>query len=188
MPARCAHGLRKTSAGDSGKAPGDSRAWRSAVLAPAGAAVTSGADLVGWRERIALPDLGISVISAKTDTGARTSAIHAGDIEPYLKGGAPWVRFLVHPRRKDSARVIECHAAVSDQRAVRNSGGTARRRYFVETTFVIGAHKFRTQLSLADRRQMGYRMLLGRTALRRRFLVDVSRSFAQGRPRISEAS
>ncbi len=140
------------------------------------------APIVGWRERIGLPELGVAAISAKTDTGARTSAIHAAQIEPYLKGGAPWVRFVVHPRRQDSQRSLECHAAVSDQRPVRNSGGQARTRYFIETTFVIGSHAFTAQLSLADRRQMGYRMLLGRTALRRRFLVDVSGSFVQGRP------
>ncbi len=138
--------------------------------------------LVGWRERLALPELGIALITAKTDTGARSSSIHAGQIEPYSSGGAPWVRFLVHPDRRDWSKVVECHAAVSDQRAVRNSGGVARRRFFIETTFVVGTHHFRSQLSLADRQRMDYRMLLGRLALRRRFAVDVAQSRIQGQP------
>lgn len=137
---------------------------------------------VGWRERLALPDLGIYSISAKTDTGARSSSIHAAKIEPYLKGGAPWVCFVVHPRRRDAARAVECHAPVAAHKAVRNSGGVARRRYFVETTFVIGSTAFTSALSLADRQQMGYRMLLGRVALRDRFSVDVGQSYVQGRP------
>lgn len=140
---------------------------------------------IGWRERVTFPELGIVRIAAKTDTGARNSSLHAFKIEEFSKGGAPWVRFGIHPKRHRIDTEQWCEAAVADTRVVRNSGGQDSHRYFIETELVIGKVAFSALVSLANRDRMGYRMLLGRTAIADRFLVDASRSYIQGRKRSS---
>ena len=132
---------------------------------------------IGRRERLGLPDLGISRIVAKVDTGAHSSALHAFSITEFRKGGARWVRFGVYPRRQSAGSQRWCEAPVVDTRTVRSSGGHESHRYFIATTIALNEISFEAMLSLADRHSMGYRMLLGRSAIAGRFLVDVSRSF-----------
>jgi hypothetical protein len=136
---------------------------------------------VGWREWMALPDLGIDHIKVKVDTGARTSALHAFFVEPYMQHNHEWVRFRIHPLQKNTQKVIECNSPVKDRRVVTDSGGHRDYRYVIETTFSLGEITWSSELTLTDRDTMKFRMLLGRTALDGMFLVDPSASYLLGR-------
>jgi len=138
--------------------------------------------VLGWREWIALPELGINPIKAKIDTGARTSALHAFMIDPYKKGKQPWVRFAIHPIQKQTDVVIECHAPVKDRRIVSDSGGHKQRRYVIETDLVIGTHRINAEITLTNRDSMLFRMLIGRTALGNAYFINAHASFLQGHP------
>lgn len=142
--------------------------------------------VVGWREHVALPALGIDAIDCKVDTGARTSSLHAFDIEVFDRAGHEWVRFGVHPIRRDEDTTIRCEAPVLGEREVTNSGGASELRVVVRTDLHLGENHFPIELNLTDRSTMGYRMLLGRTAMHHRIWVDPSASFRQGRPRQPE--
>ncbi len=136
---------------------------------------------LGWREWITLPDLGLSHIKAKVDTGARTSALHAFEISEEQHEGARWVRFLMHPDQHDQENVVECRARVSDEREVRDSGGHVTLRYVIETTLQLGGHDWPIELTLTPRDDMLFRMLLGRSAMNQRCLVDPARSYLVGK-------
>lgn len=142
--------------------------------------------VVGWREHVALPGLGIDRIDCKVDTGARTSSLHAFEIEVFERKGHEWVRFGVHPKRRDDESTVRCEARVLAERTVTNSGGASETRYVVRTELHLGEQRFPIELNLTDRSTMGYRMLLGRTAMHHRIWVDPSASFRQGRPREPE--
>lgn len=133
--------------------------------------------VIGWREQVALPDLGIQQIKAKIDTGARSSALHAFDVEIFKRDGKPMVRFKVHPYQRDTHRTITAEAELLDQRQVRNSGGQTQVRPVIQTTIELNGYTFPIELTLTNRDVMGFRMLLGRQAVRRRFLVDAGQSF-----------
>ena len=135
---------------------------------------------LGWREWLSLPDLGIMHIKAKVDTGARTSALHAFYVDPYRYKGAEWVRFGIHPIQQNNEFSQECKAIVLDRKLVSDSGGHKEERYFIETTFVVGEKHWRAQLTLTNRDSMRFRMLLGRTALQGRFLVNSAVSYQAG--------
>lgn len=137
------------------------------------------AERVGWREWISLPGLGIDAIKAKVDTGARTSALHAFRVDAFSRAGEDWVAFALHPEQRNKRRVIECESQVLDRRIVRDSGGHEELRYVIATRIVLGSHTFDAELTLTDRDSMRFRCLLGRTALRGRFLVDCGRSYLQ---------
>lgn len=130
---------------------------------------------------MALPELGVAQIKAKVDTGARTSALHAFRVEAFDRENAPWVRFALHPVQGDTAEVVECEAPVVDRRTVRDSGGHEELRYVIETTIVLGERQMRAEMTLTNRDDMRFRVLLGRTLLRQRFLVDSGRSYLCGR-------
>src|SRR5690606_14156228 len=121
---------------------------------------------IGWKEWGALPELGIDHIHMKTDTGAKTSAIHTIDFDLYEKDNQEWVRFTVAPIQDDSDTTVECHLPVQDKRIVTNSGGMRSHRIVVETLLKIGSHERRIELTLACRKKMKFRMLLGRQAMR----------------------
>ncbi|MBZ8179047.1 ATP-dependent zinc protease family protein [Oscillatoria salina] len=137
--------------------------------------------IIGWRERIALPELGISQVKAKIDTGARSSALHAFDVEIFPRDGQEMVRFQVHPYQRDSKTTVVAEAKLLDRREVRNSGGVAQLRPAIATVVELGGIQWQIELTLTNRDVMGFRMLLGRQALRRRFLVDPGNSFVQSR-------
>ena len=136
---------------------------------------------VGWREWVGLPDLGIEKIKAKVDTGARTSAIHAFRLVTEEREDGLWVKFAVHPKQRTEQVVACCEARVSDQRTVRDSGGHEEQRYVIETNIELGDQKWPIEVTLTARDNMGFRMLLGRTAIRKRFVVDSGRSYLVGR-------
>ena len=139
--------------------------------------------VIGWREWLRLPELGIERIKAKIDTGARTSSLHAFDLEPFEIDGQPWVRFLVHPIQRDAETTVEVTAPLVDERMVKPSTGKASLRPVIRTPLVLGRRRWPIEITLVNRDVMGFRMLLGRRALRRRVLIDPSRSFLVGKPR-----
>ena len=131
-----------------------------------------------------LPDLGIPAIKAKIDTGARTSALHAFFIEPFEENGKKKVRFKIHPLQRRTDIELTCIADVVDRRMVSDSGGHREMRYVISSRIIINSTEIDAEITLTDRDNMRFRMLLGRTALGDRFLVDPNRSFLAGpRPR-----
>ncbi len=136
---------------------------------------------LGWREWISFPELGIDRLKAKVDTGARTSCLHAFRVTPFLRDGARWVQFDVHPLQKNTQKVVSCEAPVLDRRQVRDSGGHEELRYVIETAVAIGGDVIRAELTLTDRDTMKFRALLGRTAMRGRYVVDPGRSYLVGK-------
>lgn len=138
---------------------------------------------IGWREWIHLPDLGIEAIKAKVDTGARSSSLHAYDIERFRRGGRRYVRFKVHPLQRDFRTTVRTEAPLVDLRKVRSSSGAVSLRPVILTTIELLDQAWEIEVTLTRRDQMGFRMLLGRQAMRGRFVVDPARSFLGGRPR-----
>ena len=137
--------------------------------------------LIGWREWIGFPKLGISQIKAKVDTGARTSCLHAFLVEPFDRDGELWVRFDIHPHQRNNTRVLSCMAPVMDRRLVRDSGGHEELRYVVETEVSIGDRIHTVEVTLTDRDSMKFRVLLGRTAMEGRYIVDPGKSYLRGK-------
>lgn len=133
--------------------------------------------LLGWREWAALPELGLPRIKVKVDTGARTSALHTFGVVAFERHGAPWVRFRVHPLQRNDAMMLVCEAPVADRRRVRDSGGHEELRYVIVTPLCLGGAQWPIEVTLTDRDSMGFRMLLGRTAIRGRYLVDPAASY-----------
>jgi hypothetical protein len=133
--------------------------------------------VIGWREWAALPELGIERIKAKIDTGARTSTIHAWNIALEERPDGRWVTFDLHPVQRNNAIIFSCKAPLFDMREIRSSSGHAERRYVIETTLRLGKAEWPIHLSLTNRDEMGFRMLLGRTALRNRVIINPGRSF-----------
>jgi hypothetical protein len=135
---------------------------------------------IGWREWLSLPDLAITQIKAKVDTGAKTSALHAHYVIAFEREGKAWVRFGVHPLQANSAMSIECEAPIKDRRRVTDSGGHSEERIVIETALHINNRRYLIEVNLTDRETMRFRMLLGRNALKLGFLVDSRRSFVLG--------
>ena len=141
--------------------------------------------IVGWREWVSLPGLGVPWIKAKVDTGARTSALHAFDLEEFERGGEVWVRYSVHPWQDSDEDAVDCESRVVDRREVRSSSGHAEERYVVQLDVSLCKHVVDAEVTLSKRDEMGFRMLVGREALCQGFLVDPSRSYLGGRPKVS---
>ena len=137
--------------------------------------------IIGWREWLALPELGIQAIKAKIDTGARTSALHTFGLEPFEKDGVLLVKFRMHPlqRRKDVE--IKCIANVIDRRRVTSSDGQSEMRYVITTSIFLGGYSWPVELTLTDRKSMRFRMLLGRAAISDHLMVDPAKSYLCGR-------
>lgn len=132
---------------------------------------------MGWREWIALPQLGVTTIKAKIDTGARSSAIHAFDVETFWKDEKHWVRFQMHPLQRNTSKTITAEAEILDEREVRNSGGHSEKRITILTTVQLSEKQWPIELTLTNRDVMGFRMLLGRAAVRGSFLVNPGQSY-----------
>jgi len=137
--------------------------------------------LIGWKEWLVLPDLGIPSLKVKIDTGARTSALHTFSLEEFSSEGQLMVRFGIHPFRKRSDVELFCEAPVVDQRFVKDSGGHAEMRYIIETSVLLGTLLWPIKISLTNRDGMMFRMLLGRTALKDRFIIDPAKAYLIGK-------
>lgn len=136
--------------------------------------------LLGWREYVALPALGIAAVRTKVDSGARSSALHVDAQWRFTERGAPWVGFRLTPATGEPP--VEATAPVLDQREVTDSGGHRTRRVFLRTAMRLGGIEREIDINLADRSGMRFPMLLGRTAMTGAFTIDPARSFLHGRP------
>jgi len=136
---------------------------------------------IGWREWVSLPELKIPRIKAKVDTGAKTSCLHAFEINEYRDKNIEKLRFLIHPRQKRNDIVTECHATLLDKRTVSDSGGHKEMRYVISTPLVIGDIQWDIEITLTNRDTMMFRMLLGRTAMKNKIVVDPAKSYLMGK-------
>jgi len=137
---------------------------------------------LGWREWVALPELGVDSIKAKVDTGARTSSIHAIKVEHFQENGVDRVRFQVHPVQRSAKETIHAVADVHDVRDITPSTGRPQERVVIVTPITVLGQTWDIELTLARRDNMGFRMLLGRQAIRKRMLVDPGASYKNGKP------
>lgn len=136
--------------------------------------------IVGAQEWCSLPNLDVPAVKVRVDSGAKTSSIHAFNIEPFTRNMEQWVRFDLHPLQKSRRTVIRCEAPIIDRRAVRSSNGTSENRFVISTPISLGGHSWDIQLTLTNRDAMGFRMLLGREAMSGRILVDSEEKFQLG--------
>ena len=137
---------------------------------------------IGWREWLAFPDLNIPAIKAKIDTGARTSALHTFELERITVKGKDFAKFKIHPLQKRTDIIIGCEAEIIDTRIVKDSGGHSEERFFIETTLQIAGKTCNIEISLTNREDMMFRMLLGRSALKNHHLiVNPARSYILGK-------
>lgn len=132
---------------------------------------------IGWREWVSLPELTIPRIKAKIDTGARTSALHAFSLKPFKEGSRNRISFEIHPLQHNVDLTICCVADVVDRRLVTDSGGHEEERFVIYTPITIAGQTWPIEITLTERENMLFRMLLGRSALRKRFIVNPARSF-----------
>lgn len=143
--------------------------------------------IVGWREWVRLPALGIPAIKAKVDTGAKTSSLHAFEVKLTESEGREFVAFKIHPLRKRHDVVIECQAPLVDRRVVRDSGGHAEERFVVASFMTLGPFELETEFTLTSRDDMIFPMLLGRRAIAAgNMLVDVNQSYVHGRVKVRD--
>lgn len=144
---------------------------------------SSGLPVIGWREWAGLPDFGIEWIKVKVDTGARSSSLHAFNLQPFRRNGVDWVRFQIHPVQRKRIKIMEVEAKVLEYRSVRSSSGKASLRPVIVTSVRLHGTEWPIELTLASRDEMGFRMLLGREAIRGHFLVDSGNSYYSGKPK-----
>jgi hypothetical protein len=137
----------------------------------------------GWREWVALPEAGVPWIKAKLDTGARSSALHAFSIAEFERNGQMWVRFSIHPWQRSVEDAVDVERRVLDKRKVRSSSGHATERYVVPLDIELCGRRVTAEVTLTRRDTMGFRMLIGRHALRHGFVVDPARSYLGGKPK-----
>jgi len=136
--------------------------------------------IAGSREWCALPQLGITAVKARVDSGAKTSSIHAFNIEPFTRDSKQWVRFDLHPLQKSRRASITCESPVVDRRNIRSSNGNSEKRFVIKTPLTLNGQTWDIELTLTNRDAMGYRMLLGREAMKGRILVDSEEEFLFG--------
>lgn len=137
---------------------------------------------IGWREWVQMPDLGVTEIKAKVDTGADNSSLHAFNIERFDIDGVSHVRFDIHPRQRKRKPSISCVAEVVKERKVKNPGGRSELRPVIKTRLVVAGEEIEALVNLTTRDEMTFRMLLGRRTIRNKFVVDPGRSYVGERP------
>ena len=133
--------------------------------------------MIGWREWASLPDFEVKRINAKIDTGAKTSALHAFRIREVMLGGEEHVEFFLHPVQRRKKPEVFCRAPLAGRRVVRSSNGQEEERYVIETRLCLGGKIWKIDLTLTNRDAMGFRLLVGRDALRRKFVIDPGASY-----------
>ncbi len=133
--------------------------------------------IVGSLENCDLPDLGISDLEIRVDTGAKTSSLHVDNLTKFQKNGRPWLKFDIHPDAYQTEKVITCEYVLHDLRKVKSSNGESEQRYVIQTKLKLGAEEWPIQITLTDRSDMNYLMLLGREGMADRLLVDPSKTF-----------
>jgi ribosomal protein S6--L-glutamate ligase len=142
--------------------------------------------IIGWKEWVSLPDIHIPALKAKVDTGARTSSLHAENIQHFQKNGISYVRFEVCPIQKNKQTVIQCEAPLIDKRQVKSSCGGEEDRPIIITTITLGEARWEIELNLTNRDYMGFRMLLGRNAMKNHLIIDPSEKYLQRKIHLHE--
>ena len=138
--------------------------------------------IIGWKEWFSLDCIALPAIKGKIDTGAKTSALHAFNIETFYIEDVEYVRFDIHPLQKNKRFVRSCISRVIDRRMVSDSSGKKEKRIVIKSDLKIGDNKIRIELTLTNRDNMSFRMLLGREAIKQaKMIVDISKSFVQGK-------
>ncbi len=137
-------------------------------------------NMIGWREWCRLDELGLGWVDARIDTGTRTSALHVREISSYRESGNQKVEFMVHPHQQDNDSVVVCNATVIDQREVKGPSGYKEKRWVIQSTVSLGDFSWTIPFTLTSHEYVRFRMLLGRTALQDKFLVDSSKSYLMG--------
>lgn len=138
--------------------------------------------IVGWREWVSLPGVGVPWVKAKLDSGARTSSIHAFNIEEFVRDDTFWVRFQIHPWQRSHNDSVTVELPVLEMRNIRSSNGQVQHRMTVLVDVSIAGRVQPVEMTLSNRDEMGFRILIGRQALRQGYLVDSGLSYAGGRP------
>ncbi|MCB2113887.1 MAG: RimK/LysX family protein [Parvularculaceae bacterium] len=136
---------------------------------------------IGWREWVALPDLNVERIKAKIDTGAKTSALHAYNIQTVERDGTAFAQFVLHPAQRRKSPAVKCLAPIVDKRVIRSSNGVAAERIVISTALRMGDRSWITEISLTNRDEMGFRLLIGRDAIRKGVVILPGRSFLLGK-------
>lgn len=138
--------------------------------------------VIGWREWVELPELGIVETKAKVDTGADNSSLHAFNLRRFARDGVEYVRFEVHPKQRSRKPSITCEAPLAMMKKVRNPGGRSELRPVIRTRIIVAGVEIEALVNLTSRDEMGFRMLLGRRTVRGKFVVDPGRSYLGVRP------
>ena len=138
--------------------------------------------ILGSEEWCSFPELGIPIIKARVDSGAKTSALHAINIAPFIKNDSNWVKFDINPIQNNLKTIIHCEAPLVDKRIVKSSSGFREQRYVIQTSLKIGDTNWPIEMTLTNRDSMGFRMLLGREAMSGRVLVDPEKQYLLGQP------
>ena len=133
--------------------------------------------IIGCIESCSLPVLGINDMNVRVDTGAKTSSLHVDNLVKYMENGVTLVKFDIHPDSHNVGKLVTCHAKVSDIRKIKSSNGVSEQRYVIKTPINLGKHDWEIEITLTNRSDMSYLMLLGREGLGERFLVDPSTVF-----------
>lgn len=138
--------------------------------------------IIGSREWCSLPELGIELIKAKIDSGAKTTALHADNLTKFSKNGENWVKFSLHPLKSRPDVIAECEAKLIEKRIIKSSNGTKEERFVIETKLVLGNSSYPIEITLTNRKLMGFQMLLGRQAMSNRVLIDCEFRYLLGKP------
>lgn len=133
--------------------------------------------IVGCLEVCSLPEIGIRDIEVRIDTGAKTSSLHADNVKRFIRNGKPWVKFEIHPDAYNVNEIIECQAALYDVRKIKSSNGMSEERYVIKSQLNLGSFRWPIEITLTNRSDMSYLMLLGRQGMGERVLVDPSQTF-----------
>lgn len=140
--------------------------------------------IIGSREYCSLPDLGIDLIKAKIDSGAKTTALHADNLEKFKKNNENWIRFSSHPLKSRPDLEVNCEAKLLEKRVIKSSNGTKEERFVIETTLILGSESYPIEITLTNRKLMGFQMLLGRQAMNGRNLIDCEKRYILGKPNL----
>jgi len=136
--------------------------------------------IVGSLEICSLPNIGLTDLQVRIDTGAKTSSLHVDNLEKIKSKGKPWVRFDIHPDIYNIDSMIQGEAAIHDVRCVKSSNGVSEERYVIKTDIILGDDSWPIEITLTNRADMSNLMLLGRQGMKNRMLVDPSKTFLLG--------
>lgn len=148
---------------------------------PAKKTMSASITIVGWKEWCSLPDLGIPIIKAKIDTGARTSSLHTTHMEHFKQNQKDYVKFMLYPLQKNTAIQKLCQAEVIDLRHIKNSGGHIEERAVIRTHLQLGSNQWPIEITLTNRNSMRFRMLLGRQAFKSNICINPNKPYYQKR-------